>query len=69
MGHDKGADEPGPDRALMVGPVALLLIATIAAFVIGVGGGQAAQAVGGQKLAGAHVDHAFLLCGGEGAVG
>ena len=43
-GFDEGADEPGPDGALMVGAVALVQRADVVRHVAGRAGGQRAQA-------------------------
>ena len=49
-GFDEGADEPGPDGALMVGGVALVQRADVVRNVAGGAGGERAQAQVGEQM-------------------
>ncbi len=48
VGVEKGADQPGPDGAVVVGGIALHAVADVVGVVIGVGPGKRAQAHGGE---------------------
>src|SRR6185436_6144980 len=52
---DKCADEPGPDGSLMIGRIALTLIAAIVAHIRRMSRRKRAQPVGGQQLFSANV--------------
>ena len=60
VGQAKWTQQPAPNGALMVGAVALSLVATIMALVLGLGRGQAAQTVRGQQVPGTGVDDRSL---------
>lgn len=63
MGESEGTEEPAPDRALMVGGIALAWSAGIGGSVTGFAGSEAAQSVWGQQMGDASVDDGFLLLG------
>ena len=65
----KGADQPAPDGALVVGGVARATVAAIVADVGRIVGSEAAQAMGGKEVAGAGVDDCLVLLDGQGTVG
>src|SRR5712691_13051315 len=61
--------EPRPDRALVVGAVALALIAAVPALVLRVAGREAPESVGRDEMPGAGVHDPALARGGERARG
>ncbi len=60
-----GPDEPGPDRAVVVGAVAAHHVAIEEGPVVRVGGGEGAQAEGGKKLSAHALDDGGGHLGGE----
>ncbi len=69
VGGDERADEPAPDRALVVGAVALAPVAAILADVGRIVGREGAQPVGGQQVAGASVNDRALPLGCQRGIG
>ena len=57
----EGPEEPGPDRALVIGPVSLPSLAAVATHVGRIVGGETAQAVWRQQAPGATVHDGFLM--------
>lgn len=49
-GSDEGADEPGPDSALVIGTVAFVRVATVVTHICGVVARQASQPVWGDEF-------------------
>src|ERR1700679_3765584 len=56
VGEGEGTQEPGPYCALVIGGGSLIGAALIRADILRITWGKSAQADGGQKFAGAHID-------------